>query len=311
MIDLDAINDAHVRIRDYIHRTPILTSASLNTIVGAQLYFKCENFQRCGAFKARGALNAVLSLSDDQTSRGVATHSSGNHGAALAMAARVRSIEAYIVMPRGAPAVKKAAVQGYGGIVVECEPTLAAREEGLQAAIERTGAVFVPPYDDDRIIAGQGTAAVELLEDVAGLDQIWMPVGGGGLAAGSAVAASAGRARVIAAEPANADDAHRSMASGRIEPVAPDVTIADGLRTGLGVRNFEVLRRHGAEVVLASEDGIKRAMRLLWERLKVVIEPSSAVPLAAMLENPGRAAGRVGVILTGGNVDLDAFFQGL
>ena len=308
VIDLDAISRAHSRIRAHIHHTPVLSSASLSEIVGAELLFKCENLQRCGAFKARGALNAVLSLADAEACRGVATHSSGNHGAALAMAAQVRGIAAHVVMPSDAPAVKKAAVEGYGGRVVECEPSLDARRDGLDVVVAETQAIFVPPYDDDRIIAGQGTAAVELLDDAGPLDQMWMPVGGGGLAAGSAVVAAASGVHVIAGEPANADDAYRSMASGRIEPVAPTVTMADGLRTGLGERNFEILQRCGVEVALASETGIQQAMRLVWEQLKVIIELSSAVPLAAMLENPGRARGRVGVILTGGNVDLDRFF---
>lgn len=311
MVTLEDIRRAHARIGDHIHRTPVLTSVSLDGIVGVELFFKCENFQRCGAFKARGALNAVLSLTHDEAKRGVATHSSGNHGAALALAARARHIPAYVVMPRGAPSVKKAAIEGYGGKVIECEPTLAAREEGLAAVVAETHATFVPPYDDDRIIAGQGTAAVELLDDVDAVEQLWVPVGGGGLAAGCAVVAHEAGVKTFACEPANADDAYRSMASGHIEPVAPTVTVADGLRTALGERNFEMLKAYDVEVVLASESGILRAMRLLWERLKVVVEPSAAVPLAAMMENPGKGVGRVGVVLTGGNVDLDAYFDHL
>ncbi len=306
--DLPTIREAAARIAPWIHRTPVVTCRSLDALVDARLFFKCENLQRVGAFKLRGASNAVFSLDDAAAARGVATHSSGNHAQALALAARNRGLTAHIVMPSNSPAVKCAAVEGYGGRITFCEPTLAARESTLQRVVAETGATFVHPYDDFRIIAGQATAALELLEDVPDLDAVVVPVGGGGLAAGTCLAVHglAPRMKVVAAEPRNADDAFRSFAAGRIVPSNDPRTVADGLRTSLGTRNFPILRAHLARVALASEESIVRAMRLLWERAKLVVEPSGAVPLAALLEDPGDLRGRrLGVILSGGNVDLD------
>ena len=306
--DLPTIREAATRIAPWVHRTPVVTCRSLDALVGARLFFKCENLQRVGAFKLRGASNAVFSLDDAAAAHGVATHSSGNHAQALALAARNRGLAAHLVMPQGSPAVKCAAVEGYGGRITFCEPTLAARESTLQRVVAETGATFVHPYDDFRIIAGQGTAALELLEDVPDLEAVVVPVGGGGLAAGTCLAVHglAPRAQIVAAEPRCADDAFRSLAEGRIVPSNDPRTVADGLRTSLGTRNFPILRTHLARVALASEETIVRAMRLLWERAKLVVEPSGAVPLAALLEDPGDLGGRrIGVVLSGGNVDLD------
>ncbi len=295
------------RIRAVAHRTPVLTCASLDAMTGAALFFKCENFQRVGAFKFRGAANAVLSLSDEEAGRGVATHSSGNHAAALALAARLRGVPAHIVMPRTAKAVKRAAVAGYGARIVLCDPTLAAREATLADVVAATGATVVHPYNDARVIAGQGTAALELLADVPGLDLVLAPVGGGGLLSGTAIAVagiSPGTA-TIGAEPAAADDAYRSLQEGRIVPSMDPRTIADGLLTSLGTLTFAVIRERVAGIVTVSEDAIVAAMRHTWERMKIVIEPSSAVPLGALLEGKLPAAGRrIGVIVSGGNVDL-------
>jgi threonine dehydratase/serine racemase len=293
------------RIAKHARRTPVVTSAGLDAIAGARLFFKCENLQRVGAFKFRGACNAVMSLSDDEAARGVATHSSGNHAAALALAARIRGIEAHVVMPRTAPAVKRAAVESYGARIVECEPTLASRQTTLLLVVERTGAAIVHPYDDARVIAGQGTAALELLEEAPDLDAVVAPIGGGGLVSGTAltVEAISPSTRVYAAEPAAADDAARSIAAGHIVPSNDPVTIADGLRTSLCERTFAIVRDKVAEIVTVEEDAIADAMRLFMERAKLVIEPSSAVPVAAVLAK--RIAGaRIGVILSGGNVDL-------
>jgi threonine dehydratase len=304
----ETIAAAHARIAPFVHRTPVLTSRRVDAIVGAAVWFKCENFQKVGAFKARGAFNAVLSLSDDEARSGVCTHSSGNHAAALAFAAATRGIPAYIVMPRTAPETKKSAVAGYGAEITFCEPTLAAREAAATALVARTGARFVHPYDDDAIIAGQATAAVELIEEVPGLEVVTCPVGGGGLLAGTALASRwlAPGLRVIAAEPAGADDAWRSFTTGvRVDQTSPN-TIADGLLTSLGERNFTVMRSCVDDVLTVTEPGIVEAMRLIWTRMKIVVEPSAAVPLAAMLEHTEAFAGRrIGVILSGGNVDLD------
>jgi threonine dehydratase len=304
----ETIAAAHARIAPFVHRTPVLTSRRVDAIVGAAVWFKCENFQKVGAFKARGAFNAVLSLSDDEVRSGVCTHSSGNHAAALAFAAATRGIPAYIVMPRTAPETKKAAVAGYGAEITFCEPTLAAREAAATALMARTGARFVHPYDDDAIIAGQATAAVELIEEVPGLEVVTCPVGGGGLLAGTALASRwlAPGLRVIAAEPAGADDAWRSFTTGvRVGQTSPN-TIADGLLTSLGERNFAVMRSSVDDVLTVTDPGIVEAMRLIWTTMKIVVEPSAAVPLAAMLEHAEAFAGRrVGVILSGGNVDLD------
>ena len=305
--DFDDVRAAAERIAPHANRTPVLTSRAVDARAGARVFFKCENMQRAGAFKFRGACNAVLSLDDAQARNGVATHSSGNHAAALALAARIRGIPAHIVMPSTAPAVKRAAVETYGGLVVECEPTLAAREEGLAGVVARTGAHVVHPYDDARIIAGQGTAALELLAAVPDLDLVLAPIGGGGLVCGTAITVAAIRpdARVVAVEPAAADDAYRSFHSGRIVPSEDPRTVCDGLRTSLGELTFEVLRTRVSDVVTVEEDAIVAAMRFVWERMKIVIEPSSAVPVAAVLD--GLVAGnRIGVVLSGGNVDLGA-----
>jgi threonine dehydratase/serine racemase len=302
---LDDIRRAADRIAPHAHRTPVLTCRSVDALAGARVLFKCENLQRVGAFKFRGACNAVLSLTDDEARRGVATHSSGNHAAALALSARIRGVTAHIVMPSSAPAVKRAAVEGYGARIVTCAPTLAAREAALAAVIAETGAHAVHPYDDARVIAGQGTAALELLGEAPDLDAVIAPVGGGGLLSGTAVAvASLSGTPVIGAEPEAADDAFRSLREGRILPSNDPITIADGLRTSLGELPFAILRSRGVEIVTVREEAIAAAMRLVWERMKIVIEPSAAVPVAAVVGRKVRGA-RIGVILSGGNVDLD------
>lgn len=310
--DLPTLADvrrAAERIRPFARRTPVLTAASLDALFGVRLFSKCENFQRVGAFKFRGACNAVQSLAEAEAARGVATHSSGNHGAALALAARLRAVPCTVVVPRNAPAVKRAAVAAYGADVVLCEPSLEARERTLAEAVAESGQAVVHPYDDASVIAGQGTAALELVEDVPELDVVLVPIGGGGLASGTALAVrgTSPGTRVVAVEPLGADDAYRSFYSGeRLPSVAPD-TIADGLLTSLGVRNFELVRRHVDDIVRVSEEAIVRAMRLVWERMKIVVEPSGAVPLAALLDGAveGLAGQRIGVVLSGGNVDLD------
>lgn len=307
-LDLAAIRAAHARIRDKIHRTPVLTSHRLDTQAGVKLFFKCENFQKIGAFKARGATNAVFALSDAEADRGVVTHSSGNHGAALAWAARLRGIPAYIVMPSNTAKPKQAAVLGYGGIVTLCAPTLEARETTCARIMAETGATLVHPYDNYMVMAGQGTAAVELLEDVPDLDVILTAVSGGGLLSGTAVAAKGLKPgiRVIAVEPAQADDAAQSFRAGHIVS-APVNTIADGLRSMLGTRNFPLIQANVDDIVTVSEAGIVGAMRSLWETLKIVVEPSGAVPYAAITEKKISLSGqRIGIILSGGNVDLDA-----
>ena len=302
------IRQAAERIRPHAHRTPVMTCRSLDQRVGAQVFMKCENLQKVGAFKFRGACNAVFSLSPDEAARGVATHSSGNHAQALALAAAMRGIPAYIVMPRNAPAVKQAAVAGYGGIITLCEPTLAARESTLAEVVAATGAEVVHPYNDVRVIAGQGTAALELLADVPDLDVIMAPVGGGGLLSGTAIAARAvaPQIRVIAAEPAGADDAFRSLAARHIIPSVQPQTIADGLLTSLGDLTFPIIREHVEQIVTVSEAAIVAAMKFVWERAKLVVEPSGVVPIAALWEEAIDLRGlRVGVILSGGNVDLE------
>jgi len=302
------IREAAARIAPYTHRTPVMTSQYFDSLVAGQVFFKCENFQKVGAFKFRGAANAVFSLSDEEAARGVATHSSGNHAQALALAARLRGTKAYIVMPSNAPRVKRQAVADYGAEIIDCEATVASRESTAEQVVADTGATFIHPYNDRRIIAGQGTAALELLDEVSGLDVILVPVGGGGLASGTAIAAAAvsPSTRVIAAEPAEADDAYRSLQSGRIEPSINPRTIADGLRTSLGELTFAALRRHVDSIVTVPEDAIRTAMRQVWERMKIIIEPSAAVPLAALLLGRIDTAGkRTGIILSGGNVDLN------
>jgi threonine dehydratase len=304
---LSDIRAAHDRIQPYIHRTPILTSSAINQIAGCEIYFKCENFQKVGAFKARGAANAVVKLSPEQRAKGVATHSSGNHAAALARAASVAGIPSYIVMPANAPEIKKKAVKGYGGEIIECDPTLQARETTLEAVVERTGAVFIPPFEYLDVIEGQATCALELLEDQPHLDVVMAPVGGGGLLGGTALAAHYlnPAIEVIAGEPQGADDAFRSFRAGSIQPNTKTNTIADGLLTTVGKINFELIQAYVKDVLLATDLETIEAMRLLYERMKIVVEPSGAVTLAALLANKDRFAGKkVGIILSGGNVDL-------
>ncbi len=310
MVQLDSIYAAAERISTYTHRTPITTSQYFDRQTGARIFFKCENLQKVGAFKFRGACNAVFSLSDEVASRGVATHSSGNHAQALALAANMRRIPAWIVMPRNSPAVKRAAVEEYGGRVVLCEPTVADREATAASVVEATGATFIHPYNDPRIIAGQGTAALELLADVDSLDVVLAPVGGGGLISGTALAVAgvSPRTEVIAVEPAGADDAYRSLAAGKILPMVNPQTIADGLRTSLGELTFAIIQEHVREIITVADDEILLAMRTFWQRTKLLIEPSSAVPVAALLCRKLPTAGRkIGVILSGGNVDPSAF----
>lgn len=304
---LDDILDAQGRIRGHAHITPVMTSRALNDITGARLFFKCESFQKVGAFKYRGATNAVYSLTDEQAARGVATHSSGNHAAALALAARTRGIPSYIVMPDNAPRVKKEAVASYGAEITYCEPTLKARETTLERVVARTGAEVIHPYNDWRIIAGQGTAALELFDEIADLDIVMTPVGGGGLLSGTALTASyiSPSTRVIAAEPENANDAFQSFYAGCLIPSNNPKTVADGLLTSLGDKTFAVICQHVYAVVTVSEDSIIEAMRMIWERMKIVVEPSSAVPLGSILEGKVDCRKRrVGIILSGGNVDL-------
>jgi threonine dehydratase len=308
-LDLAAIRIAHDRIRPHIHRTPVLTSSRLDAASGASLFFKCENFQKVGAFKARGATNAVFALDDETARRGVATHSSGNHAAALSRAARLRGIAAYIVMPSNSPKVKVRAVEGYGGRIVFCEPNQRAREEACARVIAETGATLIHPFENEDVMAGQGTIAIELLEDVPDLDLLLCPVGGGGVLCGTAVAAKTLRPeiRVIAVEPAGADDAAQSFQQHHLVYQEQKNTIADGLRTNLGAPNFELIQRYVDDIVTVSDEAIVAAMRGIWETMKIVVEPSGAVPYAAVLEGRVDLRGRrVGLVLTGGNVDLDA-----
>jgi len=308
LIDFDRIRAAHERIRAHIHRTPVLTSSRLDEASGASLFFKCENFQKVGAFKARGATNAVFALDDATARRGVATHSSGNHGAALARAAKLRGIPAHIVMPSNSAKVKVRAVESYGARIVFCEPTEAAREAACADMIAKTGATLIHSFENEDVIAGQGTATVELLEDVD-LDLVMCPVGGGGLLCGTAVAAKSMRPKikVIATEPANADDAAQSFRAGRLIRSEKKITIADGLRTNVGAPNFPIIQRYVDDIVTVTEEAITSAMRTIWEAMKIIVEPSAAVPYAAIVENKIDVHGkRVGIILTGGNVDLDA-----
>ena len=305
--ELNNILMAAERIRPYAHRTPVLTNKSLDKQVDAEVFLKCENLQKVGAFKFRGACNAVFSLSDNEAARGVCTHSSGNHAAALALAASLRGIPAYIVMPNNAPSVKKNAVAGYGGVITFCEPTLAARESTLDRIRLDTGAAVVHPYNDERVIAGQGTAALELLADVPDLDVVIAPVGGGGLLSGTAIAATGIKKeiRVIAGEPEMADDAFRSMHAGEIIPSENPKTIADGLLTSLGTLTFPIIQQRVEQIVTVSEAGIIEAMRFVWERAKIIIEPSSAVAIGVLWEQKIDLRGlKVGVIISGGNVDL-------
>ena len=301
------IREAAERIRPFAHRTAVLSCETLNKLSGAEIFFKCENFQKCGAFKIRGATNAIFSLSDEEAERGIATHSSGNHAAAVALAAQWRGVKAYVVMPENAPDVKRVAVAGYGAEIVPCKPTLRAREDGLAEVVARTGATFIHAYNNHRVIAGQGTCALELCEEVEGLDVVMAPVGGGGLISGTAIAVSAvlPGGKVIGAEPEMADDAYQSLRAGKIIPIKNPDTIADGLRTMLGELTFPIIRKYVERIVTVSEEAIIEAMRLIWERMKIIVEPSSAVPLGALLSKREEIAGkRIGIILSGGNVDL-------
>ena len=301
------IIDAHQLIKDFIHCTPVMTSTAINSITGAEIFFKCENLQKTGAFKFRGACNAVFSLTDEQAAHGVGTHSSGNHAAALALAARMKGIQAQIVMPSNSPEIKKKAVAGYGGIITYCEPTLQARETTLLKIAEDTGIEIIHPYNNFNVIAGQGTAAKELLEAIPDLDLVMCPVGGGGLLSGTSLSVKAlsPSTKVIATEPSGADDAYRSFKAGYIIPSIHPKTIADGLLTSLGEINFVIIIKNVDDIVTVSEESIVQAMRMVWERMKLIIEPSSAVPLAAILENKEAFSNqRIGIILSGGNVDL-------
>jgi threonine dehydratase len=307
-LNLDTITSAHQRIRPYIHRTPVLTSSRLNDACSASFFFKCENFQKIGAFKARGATNAVFALDDETARRGVATHSSGNHGAAVARAAKLRGVAAHIVMPSNSAKVKIRAVEGYGADVVFCEPTEESREIKCAEVINKTGATMIHSFENEHVITGQGTAAMELLEDVPELDVIMCPVGGGGLLSGTAIAAKSMRSqiKVIAVEPENADDAAQSFRAARRLVTEKKFTIADGLRTNIGEPNFAIVRQYVDDIVTVSEEAIVSAMRTIWETMKIVVEPSAAVPYAAIQEcRIDVASKRIGIILTGGNVDLD------
>jgi threonine dehydratase len=308
-LNLDTICAAHQRIRPYIHRTPALTSSWLNDACGASLFFKCENFQKVGAFKARGATNAVFVLDDETVRRGVATHSSGNHGAAVARAAKLRGVAAHIVMPSNSAKVKIRTVESYGAHVVFCEPTEESREIKCAEVINKTGATLIHSFENEHVIVGQGTAAMELLEDVLDLDVIMCPVGGGGLLSGTAIAAKSMRPqiKVIAVEPENADDAAQSFRAGRRVITEKKFTIADGLRTNIGEPNFAIVQQCVDDIVTVSEEAIVSTMRTIWETMKIIVEPSAAVPYAAIAEHIIDVKGkRVGIILTGGNVDLDS-----
>ena len=307
-VNLDTIRAAHERIRPYIHRTPVLTNSWLNDACRASLFFKCENFQKVGAFKARGATNAVFALDDETARRGVATHSSGNHGAAVARAAKLRGIPANIVMPSNSAKVKIRAVESYGAQVVFCEPTEESREIKCAEVINQTGATLIHSFENEHVVAGQGTAAIELLEDIADLDVIMCPVGGGGLLSGTAIAAKSMRSpiKVIAVEPENADDAAQSFRAGQRLVTEKKFTIADGLRTNIGEPNFAIVQSYVDDIVTVSEEAIISAMRTIWETMKIIIEPSAAVPYAAIADGVIDVNGkRTGIILTGGNVDLD------
>ena len=304
---LEDIKTSHRRIQPFIHRTPLMKSEAINTIAGCEIFFKCENFQKVGAFKARGAANAVMKLTDAQKKNGVATHSSGNHAAALARAATVAGIKSYIVMPSNAPEIKKKAVKGYGGEIIECEPNLQARETTLQQIVDKTGATFIPPYDFMDVIEGQATCALEMWEEGIAFDTIMAPVGGGGLLGGTALTTKyiSPNTQVIAGEPAGADDAFRSFQAKTLIPMVGPKTIADGLLTSLGKINFAIIMEYVDDILTVSDEEIIGAMRLVYERMKIVIEPSCAVPLAALLKNKEKFKGqKVGIILSGGNVDL-------
>ncbi|WP_249066721.1 threonine ammonia-lyase [Halalkalibaculum roseum] len=306
---LSDIQQAESRIREAVHRTPVLRSRQVDERTGCRVYFKCENFQRVGAFKFRGASNAVFSLSEEDSKNGVATHSSGNHAQAIALAAKMKNIPAYIVMPENSPEVKKRAVAGYGAEITFCEPTQQAREETLEKVVENTGSTFIHPYNDPRIIAGQGTSALELLQDYPDTEIILAPVGGGGLASGTAIAACGMKpeVKVIGCEPEIADDAYLSFKTGELQPSKNTQTVADGLRTGLGELTFACLQKHLHSIVTVSEEEIVSAMRYIWERMNIIIEASCAVPVAALFNDKIEdvKGKNVAIIITGGNVDLD------
>lgn len=305
-ITQQTILDAHERIKPFIHHTPVITSASINDTAGCHLFFKAENLQNVGAFKARGAMNAVLALSREQRSRGVATHSSGNHGQAVARAARLSGVKAYIVMPSNAAEIKKKGVRAYGGEIIECEPTLEARIAALNDIVDKTGAVEIHPFNNYDVITGQATAALEMFGQTPPLDFVIVPVGGGGLLSGTALATRffSPETIVLAGEPAGADDAYRSLKAGSIQPSQHN-SIADGLLTTLGDKTFPIIREHVQEIIVVSDEEIIETMRLVWERLKMIVEPSGVVPLAAVLKQKETFAGKkVGVIFSGGNVDL-------
>lgn len=306
--DINDVYSAAELIKPFINRTPVMTSKTLNKKLNCELFFKCENFQKVGAFKFRGACNAIFSLSDELAEKGVATHSSGNHAQALALAANMRNIAAYIVMPSNSPIVKKSAVEGYGAKITYCEPTLQAREQTLNAVVKNTGAVFIHPYNNFKVIAGQGTAALELIEFVKDLDFIITPVGGGGLLSGtlSTVSSISPKTKVIAAEPEGADDAYRSIQSGKIQPSINPKTICDGLLTSLGDLTFEIIRKYIYQIITVPDDVTIKAMKFIWERMKIIVEPSSAIVLGLIFENKEMFRNKkIGLILSGGNVDLN------
>lgn len=304
---LQDILSAHQLIKEIINKTPILKSENINNLLGCNIYFKCENFQKVGAFKFRGASNAVFNLTQEELQKGVATHSSGNHAAALALAAKKRKTKAYIVMPNNAPIVKKNAVKSYGAEIIYCEPTLEARESTLEKVIEKTNVTFIHPYNNFNVICGQGTAAVEFIQKINNLDIIMTPVGGGGLLSGTAIATKSinKNIKVIAGEPKAADDAFKSFNSKKFHPSVNPITIADGLLTSLSDLTFAIILDYVDDILTVSEESIIKAMYLIWERMKIVVEPSSAVPLAAILENIDFFKNKnVGIIISGGNVDL-------
>ena len=301
------VQDARERVRSYVHNTPVITSRLIDELSGAEIYFKCENFQKMGAFKMRGAVNAILQLDTEERKKGVVTHSSGNFAQALSLASKNLDVKAHIVMPSNATLVKKNAVEGYDGIITESKPTLKAREEEANRIVNATGGTFLHPSNNTNVILGQGTAAMEFLEEVPGLAFIFTPVGGGGLIAGTAMAAHyfGDNCQTIGGEPMQADDAYRPMLSGTIETNDTAITIADGLRTNLGDKNFPIIKKYVSEIIRVEEHEIIAAMKLLWERLKIVVEPSSAVPFAALLKEKNRFRGKkIGIIISGGNVDL-------
>jgi threonine dehydratase len=307
IISKSSIEEAHERIKPYVHRTPVMTSKSIDEIAGCSVFFKGENFQNVGAFKARGAMNAALQLSDEQRKKGIATHSSGNHAQAIARAAKILGIKSYIVMPTTTPQIKKKGVIAYGGEIFECEPKLAAREQTLTEVIKNTGAIEIHPFNNYEVMTGQATAAKEFFEDVSNLDFIIAPVGGGGLLSGTAMAAKyfSSSTQVIAGEPAGSDDTFRSLQSGKIEQ-AQSQTIADGLLTTVGNKTFPIIQELVKDVITVTDEEIVSAMRLIWERMKIIVEPSAAVPLAAVLKSKYKFQDkRVGIILSGGNVDLE------